>query len=70
MIKDFLKGGDMMNKSKTAKNIVYLDYLSSSNETGCYETSSKPDSLISIMKDCFLVNDYNLDREIVEKQES
>lgn len=52
MIDVFLKGGGMnpMNKSSTANYIVYVNYRSTSAETGYSCSTVKPDSLSNIMK--------------------
>jgi len=50
-----------MNDTKSSTNIVYLNYITSSYETGNFESSSRSDSLCSIMKNNVLLGDYNID---------
>lgn len=52
---------------ETNNNIVYLDYSTSSSETGSIENSSKPDSLSNIMKNNILIMDDNVFYLTIEK---
>jgi hypothetical protein len=53
-----------MNIRKESENIVYKDYTSTSIEKKYLDDSSRPDSLINIMRDCVII----LQEEHVEEE--
>ncbi len=50
-------GGTKMDKSNSTEYITYKDYTSTSNISGVTNTSSKGDSLITIIKNAICIYD-------------
>lgn len=58
MISENLKGGDIMNETNT--DIVYVDYRTSSIPLVSVDGSSKPDSLVNIIKNRSFICDNSV----------
>ena len=47
-----------MHSNKSGSNVLYVNHTNSSIETGYYQSSAKPDSLSSIIKNATFITEY------------
>ena len=68
MIKEPLKGGGAMEPNNIVRNIVYLDYTSTSIECPYHDDSNCPDGLPNIMKDNIIIVSEDVQSEVSEEK--